>query len=125
MTGNITLTTKPAFQWISIQAGFDSLDNVNKINIIILCMVFIVGVLGNSSVIFTFLMNGGRHSHFESRLVLLAVVDLLSSTFIPTLFIYGTLTRFEAPHLTEPVCKVWISLFPLSISISQGIYVKE
>ena len=121
MASNITLTTRPPSQWISIQDEFDSLDIANKINLIIICVVLIVGVLGNSLVIFTFLMNGTRRSHFESRLVLLAVIDLLSSSFIPTLFIYVILTKFEVPHLTATACKVWISLYPLSVSISQGI----
>ena len=110
------------YQWISIQHAFNSLDVVNKFNIIILSFVFVVGIIGNASVIFTFYAsrNHQRHTHFESRLVLLAVIDLLSSAFIPTLFIYGTLTHFQAPHLTEPVCKVWLTIFPLSVSISQG-----
>ena len=124
-----SLSQKPpspptAYQWISIQHAFNDLDIVNKINIIILCIVFVVGVIGNASVIFTFVASGNRqrHTRFESRLVLLAVVDFLSSALIPTLFIYGTLTMFQAPHLTEAVCKVWLTVFPLSVSISQGTF---
>ncbi|XP_066920859.1 succinate receptor 1-like [Clytia hemisphaerica] len=100
--------------------SFHHLDATNKIAVILLYSLFVFGILGNSIVIFTFVRCKNR-TLFEKRLVLLAMIDLMSSICVPPLFIYGTLTSFQGSILTEPVCIVWISSFPFSISVSQGV----
>ncbi|XP_066918333.1 probable G-protein coupled receptor 34 [Clytia hemisphaerica] len=111
-----------AYKWVSFAHSFQNLELTNQIVIILLTIVFFLGIIGNAVVLFTFLKKRHR-TVFEKRLVLLAIVDLVSSLCVPSLFIYGTLTHFHAPHLTEPVCKIWLSLFPMSVTISQALLV--
>ena len=111
-----------AYKWVSFAHSYHNLDPTNQMAIILLLFVFFLGIIGNVIVLFTFLKKRHR-TVFEKRLVLLAIVDLVSSLCVPSLFIYGTLTHFHAPHLTEPVCKIWLSLFPMSVTISQALLV--
>ena len=98
---------------------FSNLDLTNKVSVILLSCLFIFGIVGNTTVIFTF-GKSKRRTLFEKRLLLLAIIDLLSTICVPSLFIYGVLTQYLGEILTEPVCKVWISLFPFSVSVSHG-----
>lgn len=64
-----------------------------------------------------------RRKWFEHRIIVLSIVDLFSSCFVPSLFIYGTLHGFRSWHFGTFGCKLLVSLFPFTVSMSQGILV--
>jgi len=93
-------------------------------NIIALTLICVMGTIGNFLVIYVFAWKKRKHrKRFESLLAILAVVDMFASMVVPTLFLYGTVTRYRQWHFGYIGCKVISSLFPASVTISQGILI--
>ena len=111
----------PKLVW-TLEWSLQRLSVFDKVVLTSLCILFFIGTAGNSCVVFTFGKKNKRNL-FERRLLLLAVIDLFSSIFVPSLFIYGTITKFYAPHLGVVGCKILISLFPISVTISQSVLI--
>ena len=89
-----------------------------------LVFIFLLGTVGNSLVIFVFgWRKRNNRKHFEHLLLLLAITDLFVSIIIPLLFIYGTVTQYKQWHFGYVGCKMILSIFPITVTISQSILV--
>ena len=101
-----------------------TLGTVEAVALSELVLIFLFGTVGNSLVIYVFGWKK-RHSrkHFEYLLLLLAITDLFASTTIPLLFIYGTVTQYKQWHFGYLGCKIILSIFPITVTISQSILV--
>ena len=90
----------------------------------LLVLIFIMGVSGNSLVIYIFGYKvKQRRSRFETFLLILAFVDLVSSILIPAAFIYLTLTGFQSWHFSTIGCKIIPSLLQISVTVTHGALV--
>ena len=59
--------------------------------IIILTLIFLIGIMGNSLVIYVFRVKySKRNRRFEHFLLSLGVIDLISTFFVPSIFLYLT-----------------------------------
>lgn len=83
-------------------------------------MIIIIGTVGNAYVVYVFGIKT-RTQRFEYFLVLLAIVDLISSFLVPTSFLYLTITGFKRWHFGISGCKIIPSLLQISVSVSQGV----
>lgn len=83
-------------------------------------MIIIIGTVGNAYVVYIFGIKT-RTQRFEYFLVLLAIVDLISSFLVPTSFLYLTITGFKRWHFGISGCKIIPSLLQISVSVSQGV----
>ncbi|XP_066921227.1 12-(S)-hydroxy-5,8,10,14-eicosatetraenoic acid receptor-like [Clytia hemisphaerica] len=89
-----------------------------------LVMLFVIGTVGNLLTLWVFLVKKKRNrKRFELLLSGLAVTDLFSSITVPSLFLYGTLTQFKRWDFGHFGCKFISSLFPASVTLSQGILI--
>lgn len=89
-----------------------------------LVLLFFIGTIGNALTIWVFMIKKKRkRKRFELLLSVLAITDLFSSIFIPLLFLYGTLTKYKRWDMGYLGCKLISSLFPVSVSLSQGILI--
>ena len=74
----------------------DGLEATEVFILIHILLILTLGTTGNIYVIFRFMLQRKkRSSSFEYLLALLACPDLLSSIFVPCLFIYGTITKYR------------------------------
>ena len=83
--------------------------------------IFIIGVLGNSMVIYVFLWKHKKRSPMELIIVYLAVSDLVASIMNPFLYIYLNLTGFEQWHFGRFCCTLFPVLTTLSVTVSLGL----
>ena len=89
-----------------------------------LVLLFFIGTIGNALTIWIFMIKKKRkRKRFELLLSVLAITDLFSSILIPLLFLYGTLTKYKRWDMGYLGCKLISSLFPVSVSLSQGILI--
>ena len=94
------------------------------VNIFALTLICVMGSIGNFLVVYVFAWKRRKNrKRFESLLAILAVVDMFASMVVPTLFLYGTVTKYRQWHFGYIGCKVISSLFPASVTISQGILI--
>ena len=99
----------------------DGLEATEVFILIHILLILTLGTTGNIYVIFRFMLQRKkRSSSFEYLLALLACPDLLSSIFVPCLFIYGTITKYRNWHFGYYGCKI-IHLYPMFITLSLGI----
>ncbi|XP_047136233.1 probable G-protein coupled receptor 34 [Hydra vulgaris] len=102
----------------------DSFHSANIFVLFGLALVFFVGVIGNIIVLYVFAWKKRQsRSRFETLLVPLALIDLLTSFITPIIFTYGTLTNYRRWDFGQFGCKVLSSFFPVSITLSQSILV--
>ena len=127
----------------STNSTTNAMTSFDLLVVIILAVLMTIGVVGNACVIYILRKDVGkkkkrystkssitscttpkqRNRWFESRVIVLSIVDLLSSCLVPSLFIYGTLHNFRRWHFGNLGCKLFVSLFPFTVSMSQGILV--
>lgn len=102
----------------------EKLTTTDSIALCQLIIVFLFGTSGNGVVIYVFAWKKRKsRRRFESLLLILGVTDFCASLFVPALFMYGTATQYKQWHFGYFGCKFITSLFPVSITISQGILV--
>ncbi|XP_057296795.1 C3a anaphylatoxin chemotactic receptor-like [Hydractinia symbiolongicarpus] len=98
------------------------LNTFDKALVGIFSLIFFVGVLGNSFVIYVF---GAKYKHLCSKqeilILLLAVVDLIASIANPAVFLYYIITKHERWDFGEAGCKIIPLIGPVATSLSQGI----
>ena len=101
-----------------------TLGIIDIISLVQLTAVFVVGTFGNLLVVYVFgWKKRKRRRPFALLLLILGIVDFLASFLIPTLFIYGTVTFYQHWHFGFYGCKIIQSIFPMTITISQGTLV--
>ena len=89
--------------------------------IILLLLIIIVGIIGNMIVVYVFGIKPGQsRKRFESFILLLGVIDLVSSILVPIPFLYLTLTNYQQWHFGLNGCRIISAFLPISVTISQG-----
>ncbi|XP_057308040.1 melanin-concentrating hormone receptor 1-like [Hydractinia symbiolongicarpus] len=106
----------------STQVFTERLSTLNRCLIFGFSLVFCIGVLGNSFIIYVF---GNKRnkvlSKVEISILFLAVADLIASTGNPLMFIYYTVTNYQRWDFGEVGCKTLPVLGPVATCWSQGI----
>lgn len=118
---NNTSSTKNFLQTTNFQP-----TSMQVLCVVLLSCIFFVGVFGNFLVIYIFGLKPGKGNQtkrFETFLIILGIVDLVSSFIIPSTFIYLTLTNYQRWDFGYVGCKVIPPLLQISISISQGVLI--
>ena len=90
--------------------------------IAMLVFVMLMGVSGNTLVIYVFGISK-KKKRFERFLLTLAVLDFLSSILIPLTFLYLTATRFRRWDFGEVGCKIIPTFLRITVSVSQGVLI--
>lgn len=104
------------------QAVTDTLSPLNRCLIFGFSLVFCIGVLGNSFIIYVFGIKRKKVlSKVEVSILLLAVADLIASIGNPLMFIYYTVTNYQRWDFGEVGCKTLPVLGPVATCWSQGI----
>lgn len=94
------------------------------INIIFVVAILIIGVVGNSMIVYFIGWKKRRRiQRFEGFLLMLGVIDLMASIFIPLSFLYLTATNFERWDFGIVGCKMIPPLLQVSITLSQGMLI--
>ncbi|XP_057308271.1 C-C chemokine receptor type 1-like [Hydractinia symbiolongicarpus] len=100
----------------------NSLSTLDEALVGLFSLIFCVGVIGNSFVIYVF---GAKYKDLRSKqeilILLLAVVDFIASIANPALFIYYTVTKYGRWDFSEAGCKIFPTIGPVATSWSQGI----
>jgi len=99
-----------------------TMDTKDILLVISFCIIFIVGVSGNTLVCFLFKPKKNRQLSTMERLIFyLAIADLTASILNPTMFIYWTVTFFKQWHFGMVGCKILPSLTRISVTFSLSI----
>ena len=94
----------------------------DAILIVLFCLIFIVGVIGNAHVCFVFGFKKSRgRTTTESLILYLGIVDLLASIFNPPLHVYWTATKHSVWHFGLIGCKIIPIIGPIMTCASAGI----
>lgn len=105
----------------SFQTNYSTVD---VIHMVLLVSIFVVGVAGNVLVIYIFGIKAGtKRKRFEAFLLVLGIVDFISSTVVPLSFLYLTITNYQEWHFGLTGCKIIPSLLQISITVSQGVLI--
>ena len=122
IVGNGTIPTTATI--LSKKATILTIPVYNVVSLSILVAIFLIGVFGNSLIIYVFGYKKQRQiKRFENFLLLLAVVDLTASLVIPTSFFYLTATNFKRWDFGEAGCRIIPSLLQISITVSHGVLI--
>ena len=117
-------STPQIFTNSSFVKGEESLTPLDMFTAVMLLLLFFIGTIGNVLTIWVFMIKKKRkRKRFELLLSVLAITDLFSAIFVPLLFLYGTLTKYNRWDMGYLGCKLISSLFPVSVSLSQGILI--
>ena len=84
-------------------------------------LIFVIGVAGNSLVIYVFARKQQRRSPMELMIIYLAITDLVASIINPFLYIYWHLTKFEQWHFGSFCCTLFPLLTTVSVTMSLGL----
>lgn len=98
-------------------------DKIDIILIISFCIIFIVGVTGNSVVIYLTRCKNSKLSSMKRLIFYLALIDLFASICNPIMFIYWTVTGFSEWHFGEFLCKLLPSLTRITVNASIGLII--
>ena len=111
---NSTATPSPE----ALQDG-SSYDIMTIILVFALCLIMIVGTIGNASVCYFFgwKLRGGR-SIPDKLFLYLGIVDLISSILNPGVYLYFELTRYKRWDFGIIGCKVLVPFGPISTLMS-------
>ena len=85
------------------------------------CIVFIVGIGGNSLVLSLFRLKNHKLAHLQKLLMYLATFDLIASVTNPLFFIYLHATHFNVWDFGKLGCRLIPGLWKISITMSIGI----
>lgn len=90
--------------------------------IIALCIILVIGVLGNCLVCLLFRTSRKtKLGTMESLIFLLAIVDLIASIINPSLYIYWQVTFNKKWHFGVVACKILPTIAKATVSVSLGI----
>ena len=86
-------------------------------------LIISTGVVGNALVcyVFGYKKKSRRRSTTEWLILYLGIIDLMSSTFNPSLYIYWTVTHYRSWHFGYIGCKILPALGPIMTSASAGV----
>ena len=85
-------------------------------------LIFVVGIIGNSAVIYHFGIKRKPSRAFDINIISLAVADLVSSFFSPVVTIHDLVTDLQHWHLLgEFGCKVFVSLDHVTMLVSAAM----
>ncbi|XP_065645374.1 probable G-protein coupled receptor 34 [Hydra vulgaris] len=87
-----------------------------------LVFVMVVGLTGNTVVIYVFGVNR-KKKRFERFLLSLGILDFLSSLIIPSTFLYLTVTGYKRWDFSKIGCKIIPTLLQISVSVTQGFLI--
>ena len=74
-------------------------------------VMFVVGSIGNSVVIYVIAVKGRLRTNFDIYIVSLAIADLLASVFLPVVMIHDLYTVFNHWHLAGNLgCKLLVPM---------------
>ena len=97
---------------------------LNVAVMIVMIGILTIGVAGNTLVIYIFGIKSRKQiTRFERFLLVLGLIDWISSFMIPLSFLYLTVTDFRDWHFGYGGCKVIPSLLQVSVTISQGVLI--
>ena len=97
---------------------------LDLVAVVIMCGIFLIGVIGNLMVIYIFGVKPGKsRKRFESFLLTLGVIDLISSIIVPFPFVYLTVTDYQVWHFGKLGCKIIPSFLQISVTVSQGVLI--
>lgn len=100
------------------------LTSTEVLSVILLSIVCLVGTIGNALVIWVFGWKRRKaRKRFELLLFILSITDFVASIIVPALFLYGTVTKFQQWHFGYYGCKFIMSVFPVTVTFSQGILI--
>ena len=122
--GGVTSDKDKAIQAATNKPTTIALPLYNVVSLSLLVAILIIGVFGNSLIIYVFGYKKRRQiKRFENFLLLLAVVDLIASFVIPMSFFYLTATDFKRWDFGETGCHIIPSLLQMSITVSHGVLI--
>ena len=87
--------------------------------ILIYCIIFLFGVIGNALVIHYFAIRRKKKLQYHYYLIHLAIADLILSTTTPIHFIYVKLSPYW--HLGSSLCTVLSVIGPLTVNVSAWV----
>ena len=87
--------------------------------ILIYCIIFLFGVIGNALVINYFAIRRKKKLQYHYYLIHLAIADLILSTTTPIHFIYVKLSPYW--HLGSSLCTVLSVIGPLTVNVSAWV----
>ena len=89
--------------------------------IVLFSFIFIIGVVGNSLVIYAFKRKARALSSMELVIMYLALTDLIATIFNPLLYIYWHATGFTEWHFDAFSCTLFPSVITVSVTMSLGL----
>ena len=95
--------------------------NMDYIMMTAYCIVFIVGIGGNSCVLSMFRLRNQKMAHLQKLLMYLATFDLIASITNPLFFIYLHVSHFNQWDFGDLGCKLIPGIWKISITMSIGI----
>ena len=107
------------------ESGSHDISKMEVFDIFIIAMlvfVMVIGVTGNTVVIYVFGISR-RKKRFDRFLLALGILDFLSSILIPLTFLYLTATRYKRWDFGEIGCKVIPTLLQITVSVTQGVLI--
>eukprot|EP00112_Aurelia_sp_Birch-Aquarium-sp1_P012411 Seg2610.3 transcript_id=Seg2610.3/GoldUCD/mRNA.D3Y31 product="Tachykinin-like peptides receptor 86C" protein_id=Seg2610.3/GoldUCD/D3Y31 len=119
--GNMSNATMATLQEPSIEST--ALTFSNKLATVAFGAILIIGMFGNSFVIYTFGIKFKKRTVTETLLLNLAIVDLLASIVNPLLYIYWIMTRFSRWDFGIIGCKILPPIAPISTTASSAIII--
>ena len=119
--GNMSNDSMTTLQKPSIESTAMSFSN--KLAMVAFCGILIIGIFGNSFVIYTFGFKFKKRTVTETLLLNLAIVDLLASIINPLLYIYWIMTRFSRWDFGIVGCKILPPIAPISTTASTAIII--
>ena len=93
------------------------------IAVAVMSIALLFGSFGNAFAIFVFGYKKRIRSNYETLLLTLALIHLFCSFFVPSFFIYETLTKCGQWNFAETQYKIFSSILQIGITVSQGILI--
>ncbi|XP_068120725.1 cholecystokinin receptor-like [Hyperolius riggenbachi] len=117
---NITGNFSRGFQGFNLSCDFQKNQSVTVtdliwVRILLYCIIFILGVFGNTLIIIVLVMNKHLRTISNSFLLSLAVRDIMALLFMPFTFIPNLMGNFI---FGEVICKLAAYFMGISVSVS-------
>ena len=92
--------------------------------LVFMAIIFILGVFCNLlTVCVISFMKKSPSSTYDLLIISLSISDLLCVIIVPSIFAYGTITRFQSWAFGLIGCKILLSVLPVNVTVSQGILI--